>query len=79
MNNQKVLKLVDETYDSFQTIKKNFHGSERIKTNEKEEKYYRAKFRELGVDPSIVSKIYHEVVLSGNKRGLEGIKKNITN
>ncbi len=77
MLEKEILNLIDDCYNSFVKINKNFYGCERIDTNEKEEQFYKSKFKQLNVKRSIVSEIYTVVKLSGKKEGLEEIKKNL--
>jgi hypothetical protein len=77
MINQEINNLIDKAYTSFQEIKENFYGSERTTINEKEERFYKTQFKNLGVKPSIVSEIHTEATLSSNKDGIQELKNNI--
>ena len=77
MEKEIVKSLVEECYGDFKQINNNFIGYEKINMAEKEEKFYKAKFKELNVNTKIVSEIYTQATLSGNKNELEEIKKNI--
>ena len=57
MKTEKIYNLIDETYDSFVQLRKDFNGQERIDIMEKEESFYKTKFKELGIKPIIVSDI----------------------
>ncbi|NCN87128.1 hypothetical protein GW932_04805 [archaeon] len=74
METEKIYKLIDECVKDMLKIEKNFYGYERIKTHEKEERLYKARFEDLNINPSIVSNIYSS---RNNNSEIQEIKNSI--
>lgn len=74
MDLKKVYDLIDQCRKGMLEIDKHFDGSLRTYAHEREERFYRTKFKDKGIDPSVVSNIYST---RNNLKGIEQIKNSI--
>lgn len=77
MDEDKIYSLIDEANDSFVAIAIHFCGYEKEDLLIKAEKSYRTKFKDLNVNPSVVSDIYSVAIFCTNDNSIQKIKNNI--
>jgi hypothetical protein len=74
MDKEKIYTLINECRKDMLEIDETFYGSEKTKTHEKEEAFYRHQFEKLNIQPSIVPKIYS---FRNNNSEIQNIKDNL--
>jgi len=74
MDKDKIYNLIEECRNSFLELNKNFSNSKRIEIIEKEERFYKERFKQLGINPQIVPSIYE---YRSDNGGIQVIKNNI--
>lgn len=74
MNKEKIFELIDECKKEMKFINENFSGYDKIRTQEKEENFYKTKFDNLNITPRIVSQIYTN---RNDENKIQEIKDNI--
>ena len=74
MEKKKIYKLIDECRKGMREIDDAYLGAKRIVVHEKEENFYKPKFKELEVNPKIISDIYN---CRNDNEGINKIKRNI--